>query len=216
MNIKLAVFDFDGTLMDTKETIVVAKQETMKELGLPVADVKSFVGTIGLSAKLGFQKIYPDLSDEMLDLCVKTYREKFNSLKETIPPVLFPNVKETLKTLKMNDIVCTIATSRNRKSLLEFLALMKLSEFFTYILAGEDTPLLKPHPDAVLKTLADLSFKAENTIVIGDMPYDILMGKNAGVHTCGVTYGCSEKADLLEAGAEYIIEDFAELPGLIK
>ena len=118
MNIKLAVFDFDGTLMDTKETIVVAKQETMKELGLPVADVKSFVGTIGLSAKLGFQKIYPDLSDEMLDLCVKTYREKFNSLKETIPPVLLLNVKETLKTLKMHDIVCTIGTSRNRKSLL--------------------------------------------------------------------------------------------------
>lgn len=49
---------------------------------------------------------------------------------------------------------------------------MKFSEFFTYILASEDTPLLKPRPDAVLKTLVDLSFKAENTIVIGDMPYD--------------------------------------------
>ena len=45
-------------------------------------------------------------------------REKFNSLKETIPPVLLLNVKETLKTLKMHDIVCTIGTSRNRKSLL--------------------------------------------------------------------------------------------------
>lgn len=215
MDIKLAIFDFDGTLMDTKETIVVAKQETMKELGIPVADVKSCVGTIGLSAKLGFQKIYPDLSDEMLDLCVKTYREKFNSLKETIPPVLFPNVEKTLKNLKMHDIVCTIATSRNRKSLLEFLDLMKLSEFFTYILAGEDTPLLKPNPDPVLKTLADLSFKAENALVIGDMPFDILMGKNAGVHTCGVTYGCSDRTALLEAGAEYIMEDISDLLKII-
>lgn len=93
---------------------------------------------------------------------------------------------------------------------------MKFSEFFTYILAGEDTPLLKPHPDAVLKTLVDLSFKAENTIVIGDMPYDILMGKNAGVHTCGVTSGCSEKADLLEAGAEHIIEKISELLNIIQ
>ena len=60
---------------------------------------------------------------------------------------------------------------------------MKFSEFFTYILAGEDTPLLKPHPDAVLKTLADLSFKAENTIVIGDMPYDCT--KIISVIKCG-------------------------------
>lgn len=86
-------------------------------------------------------------------------REKFNSLKETIPPVLLLNVKETLKTLKMHDIVCTIAISRNMKSLLEFLALMKFSEFSTYILTGEDTPLLKPHPDAVLKTLATFPLK---------------------------------------------------------
>ena len=49
---------------------------------------------------------------------------------------------------------------------------MKFSEFFTYILAGEDTPLLKPHPDAVLKTLVDLSFKAETTIAIADLHYD--------------------------------------------
>ena len=60
---------------------------------------------------------------------------------------------------------------------------MKFSEFFTYILAGEDTPLLKPHPDAVLKTLVDLSFKAENTIVIGDMPYDCT--KIISVIKCG-------------------------------
>lgn len=62
MDTKLVIFDFDGTIMDTRKTIVIAKQETMRQMGLSIADEQTCADTIGLSAKLGFQSIYPELS----------------------------------------------------------------------------------------------------------------------------------------------------------
>ena len=211
MNIKLLIFDFDGTIMDTRKTIVIAKQETMRRMGLAIADEQTCAETIGLSAKSGFKKIYPELSDEMLDLCVQNYRKIFDDTKEKIPPTLFVDMVDTLNKLKDKGIVCTIATSRNGKSLREFLDKMNITNLFSYLLAAEDTTLLKPNAEPVIKTLNDLSYSTEQTVVIGDMPIDILMGKNAGVYTCGVTYGNSDRDSLLEAGADYVIDGISEL-----
>ena len=108
-----------------------------------------------------------------------------------MPPVLFPNMVETLNELKKKGIVCTIATSRGHNSLVEFLESMNIAKFFSYILAAEDTTLLKPNAEPVKKTL--------------------IMGKNAGVYTCGVTYGVSDKKSLLEAGADWIIDSISDL-----
>ena len=57
--------------MDTKKTIVVSKQETLRQMGLDVAEEQACADTIGMSAKIGFQKLCPELSDDMIDLCMK-------------------------------------------------------------------------------------------------------------------------------------------------
>ena len=113
MKIKLAIFDFDGTIADTRKAIIVAKQETMKKLGLRIADEEECASTIGLSSKSGFQKSYPELSEEMLDKCVVIYREFFEEKRLEYPPELFPGMVEVLEFLNEKGIVCTIATSRN-------------------------------------------------------------------------------------------------------
>ena len=124
---------------------------------------------------------------------------------------MFPDVIDTLEKLKDKGILCTIATSRNSKSLKEFLNKMNVAQYFTYVIAAEDTSLLKPNPEPVIKTLNDLAYPAEQTIVVGDMPIDIQMGKKAGVYTCGVTYGNSDRNKLIEAGADYVIDRISEL-----
>ena len=93
---------------------------------------------------------------------------------------------------------------------------MNIKNLFSYFLAAEDTVLLKPNAEPVIKTLNDLSYNKEQTLVVGDMPVDILMGKNAGVYTCGVTYGNSDKDSLLEAGADYVIDGISELPDILS
>lgn len=215
MNIRLAIFDFDGTIADTRGAIVAAKQEMMRTLGLKVLDEAACASTIGLTAKLGFQQLYPTLSDEKLDECVTVYRQIFEEKKETIPPTIFPEVIDTLEWLKKQDILCTIATSRNTPSIHDFLKKLELTSYFPYVLGGNDTELLKPHPEPVLKTLADLSYSAKETLVIGDMPFDIQMGKSAGTYTCGVTYGNATRDQLATVGADYVIDRISQVKELI-
>ncbi len=216
MHIKLAIFDFDGTIADTRGAIIVAKQETMRRYGLPVAGEEACASTIGYTAKEGFRRLYPALGEDMLDFCVATYRQLFEERKKTIPPTLFPGMTETLEALAAMGVNCTIATARNQVSCHEMLEQLGVKKYFSYILCGESTQHLKPHPEAVLKTLADLDCRPEEAIVIGDMPMDILMGKGAGVATCGVTYGNADRETLLEAGADYVIDQIGELLGLVE
>jgi phosphoglycolate phosphatase-like HAD superfamily hydrolase len=211
MNYKLIILDFDGTLADTRAPIVQAKQETMKRLGLPVVDEELCASTIGLSAHLGFQQLYPDLPKEKIDQCVTLYRSLFEEIIARTPPPLFPGVKETLHSLKENGKILTVATSRHNSSLHAFLDALEVTPFFSYILGGDDTRRLKPYPDPVLKTLKDLRIPAGSAIVVGDMPFDVLMAKRSDVAACGVTYGNAAEEDLCAAGADYIIHSFEEL-----
>ncbi|HCM91053.1 MAG TPA: phosphoglycolate phosphatase [Lachnospiraceae bacterium] len=211
MDIRMVIFDFDGTIADTRKAIVTAKQETMKSEGLKVFDEEACASTIGLTAKAGFKMFYPDLSDERLGELVVKYRKRFDELKVTMPPVCFEGVKEVLAELGNRDIICTIATSRNKKSLHEFLAGWGMDETFQFILCGEDTERLKPCPDPVLKTLERFSLKTDKALVVGDMPVDIEMGKGAGAYTCGVTYGNSDRVSLHNSGADFIIDSITDL-----
>lgn len=214
MDTRIVIFDFDGTLADTRAAIVKAKQETSLMMGLPVASDEAYVSTIGLSSKAGFAKVYPSLSDEQLDACVVGYRKFFEEIIKKDPPVRFPGADEVLAWLTEKGIARTIATARNARSLHDFLRLWDWDRYFPYVLCQEDTPLLKPNPEPVLKTLKDLSFLPSEALVVGDMPVDIEMGKRAGAKTCGVTYGNSGRAALEAAGADYIIDSITELPGI--
>lgn len=211
MHIKLAIFDFDGTIADTRAPIIAAKQETMRLHNLPVLDEAACASTIGYTAKVGFQRLYPGIADELADACTVTYRRLFEEKKKTMPPVLFPHMEEVLEKLTLQGIACTIATARNTESCHEMLGQLGVKKYFSYILCGESTKNLKPHPEAVLKTLEDLHCQSEEAIVIGDMPMDVLMGKGAGAYVCGVTYGNADKATLLEAGADFVVDDISEL-----
>jgi len=67
----------------------------------------------------------------------------------------------------------------------------------------------------VVRTLTAMQFEASQTLVVGDMAVDILMGANAGTKTCGVTWGNGTRKELEEAGADYIIDKMEELISLI-
>ena len=92
---------------------------------------------------------------------------------------------------------------------------MGIANYISFILGADDVKEAKPKPEPVLKTLAEMSFDAAETLVVGDMAVDIQMGANAGAKTCGVTYGNGTKRELEEAGADYIINSINELIGII-
>lgn len=215
MNIRLIIFDFDGTLGDTRRNIVMTLQQTMQEMHLPVIDEARCAATIGLTLKDSFKTLFPQLTDEEAEECAATYRRIFEVNKKKMVPQLFPHVAETLAELQQRGITMSVASSRSNASLRGFLKDMGIEDCISYIVGAEDVASPKPDPEPVLKTLEALNIPASETLVVGDMPVDILMGRNAGTRTCGATYGNASRQQLEEASADFIIDDMVELVNII-
>ena len=209
--IRLIILDFDGTLGDTRANIVLTMTQTLAQLGYPALDEETIAATIGLPLEKGFEQLLPGIGPDDVALCAKTYRAIFEKNRKLLVPKLFPHVKETLAALQEAGYVLTIASSRSYGSLKEFLREMGIEPYISYVLGANSVTHAKPHPEPVLKTMADLGYAPGETLVVGDMPVDIQMGKGAGARTCAVTYGNASREELIAAGTDYIIDDFSEL-----
>ncbi len=214
--IRLIILDFDGTLGDTRANIVLTMRRTLDRLGYPIPDEATIAATIGVPLEKGFEQMLPGISPDDVALCAKTYREIFEKNRKQMVPDLFPHVRETLEALKESGFILTVASSRSYGSLKQFLQDMGIAPYISYVLGANSVTHAKPHPEPVLKTMADMGFSADETLVVGDMPVDILMGKGAGARTCAVTYGNASREDLAAAGADLIIDDFSELLTISK
>ncbi|MBR5655170.1 MAG: HAD family hydrolase [Prevotella sp.] len=209
-DIECYIFDFDGTLADTQGIITKTMMMTIDKLQLEKRTVEQCRAMIGLPLAEAFITLL-GVDEQTADLCAATYRRIFidNNVQGAVK--LFPHVFETLHQLHQKGCTLTIATSRSHASVVQFLEDMNLLDIVSYILGADDVERAKPNPFPVLKTLDELGFKPEETMVVGDTSFDILMGVHAGVRTCGVTYGNGTIEQLEEAHADYIIDDFAWL-----
>lgn len=212
---KIIILDFDGTLGDTRMNIVKTLQQTLEQFSLPVADEAECAATIGIPLFDAFLQLIPSLTREQARECVDLYRDIFEVNKKMLLPQLFPHVLDTMRLLHSKGIILTIASSRSNASLHDFVREMGLQPYVSYVIGAEDVTHAKPQPEPVLKTLSHFGLNADDALVVGDMHYDILMGKNAGAKTCGVTYGNATRQQLEESGADYIIDDFAQLLDIV-
>ena len=210
-DIKLVIFDFDGTLADTKENIILTFQMTMKELGVEIKSRQECAATIGLTLEDAFKVLYPGMAAEKYILLRDTYRRIFKENRKILVPGLFPEVMETLEELRRRSYLMSIASSRLSPSLHSFLEDMKIAHLFEYAVGGDNVEHPKPAPDAVLQILRHYNLSAEEAFVVGDMPFDINMATNAGVKSCGVTWGNADAAQLKESGANYVIDKMSQL-----
>ena len=170
---------------------------------------------IGLPLKQTFTDMIP-MSDEMGDKCAEVYRRLFdiNNVKGIVS--MFPHVAETISAVHDKGVTVTIASSRLIDSLKVFLEDMNLKKYISYVVSAGDVENAKPAPDMVLKTLKALGYNNDEAIVVGDTRFDILMARNAGVKSIGVTYGNGKPSELRDAGADYIIDDFSDVLNIIS
>ena len=201
--IRLVIFDFDGTLGDSQKLITDTMLATIERLNLPKRSREECARTIGLPLKECFSSIIP-MTDEQAEECAKVYSEIFNV--KNVPGVVkaFPGVVETLERLSSQGILMSIASSRSHRTLAKLMDELDLSKYITYLIAADDVVDKKPAAESVLKTLRHFNVEAHEALVVGDAEFDILMGRNAGTHTCGVTYGNGSRESLEAAGAEWI------------
>ena len=224
---KYIIFDFDGTIGDSQSLIVKTLQDTMRAKKLEVKSDEACAKTIGLRLDEAFVSLFGMSAEEGM-ACAATYREIFLENKQTMIVKPFPHVIETLRELHHRGFVLGMASSRNHCSLDGYVKQMQLENIFSSIVAGDDVEHVKPAPDMVFMTLGemkgmknpvtsaeagDVENMLDEVLVVGDMTFDVDMAHNAGCKACAVTYGNGTREQL--ASAEFIIDDFAELLGLV-
>ncbi len=205
-DIRLIIFDFDGTLGDTRHHIVTTMQMTIADMHLPSRSEAECAATIGLPLAGCFSTMFPDLPAEAIQQCADIYRRHFTENMQKMKPQSFPMVRETLTALKQQGYTLTIASSRSHASLVDLTRDMGIAGCISYLIGADDVEEAKPSAVPVLKTLEAMNMHASETLVVGDMAVDILMGRNAGAKTCGVTWGNGSREELEEAGADMIID----------
>lgn len=211
-DIKIIILDFDGTLGDTTSVIVRTTQAAIKELGLPSRTDEECASMIGLRLVEIPPVLFPGYEVDP-SLYAATYRRIFHTLNTDGAVQLYPNVKETLAELKKRGYILTIASSRSRSTLIEYVENLGLSSTITYVLGADDVKEGKPSPEPVNKTLEKYGLKPEEALVVGDTIFDIEMGKNAGTATCGVTYGNGSRESMVVA--DHLIDDFSRILHII-
>ncbi len=208
--IKLIIFDFDGTLGDSRKLITDTMLLTLRQMGLEERTREECARTIGLPLEKCFSTLMP-MSNEQARQCAEVYGEIFH--EKNVPGAVkpFPGVVETVRLLQRKGMEMAIASSRRHRSLQQFVMDMKLEDCFSCLIGADDVTRAKPDAEPVTTLLAHFGRSANETLVVGDTDYDILMGRNAGVRTCGVTYGNGTATELTEAGADFLIHSMSEL-----
>ena len=133
MQKRLVILDFDGTIADTRATILRTFRMTIEELKLEARTDEECGATIGLPLVEGFRKLYPTINEAQSELYTETYRRIFRENKLNLSPDMFPNVLSTIEALHHRGLTISIASSRSRRPLLEFVESFGLHKMIPYV-----------------------------------------------------------------------------------
>jgi len=213
-DIKLLIFDWDGTLMDSVQHIVDSLNAAIQQLDLAPRHHDDLKNVIGLGMREAIAAIYPDqVDDAFAAQFVEAYREYF--FAEDARQSMFAGARETLQQLQSQNYVLAVATGKSRHGLNHALSDTGLHGMFVESRCADETRS-KPDPLMLEEILESLNMKAQHAIMIGDTEYDLAMARAAGVHPLGVSYGVHDRERLQKHKPVHILDAIQELPGWLS
>lgn len=212
---RLVVFDVDGTLVDSQHLIVAAMAEAFGVVGHPLPPRESVLGVVGLSLHEAMKALAPHLPESETRRLAEHYRETFVAQRATGGAAshapLYPGALDALTRLGAEpSTLLGVATGKARRGLDHLFECFPIGHFFVTRQTADGHPS-KPHPSMLLAALAETGAEAGRAAMVGDTEFDIAMGRAAGMATVGVAWGYHPRERLAAAGADIIIDDFADL-----
>ena len=210
----LAVFDMDGTLLDTLEDLKLSLNASLRSCGFPertLEQVKGFVGNgIGKLVERGVPEgTPPQKTREVYEYFTKYYPVHCGDNTRA-----YPGIMQALRTLRLNGIMTAVVSNKADYAVKE-LAHRYFPGLFDEITGEVPGTARKPAPDGILKVISDAGVSRGRTVYIGDSEVDIEAAANAGVDCISVTWGFKEKEFLIKNGASVTADSPDELPALI-
>ncbi|MDD5166197.1 MAG: HAD family hydrolase [Candidatus Omnitrophica bacterium] len=210
-NIKLVIFDLDGTLVDASLAIVSSFNYTMRKLGYPARGRLSIIRAVGWGDE---NLLRPFVKKEDLKKAVLLYRQHHKKalLKGSH---LFPKVGTLLAYLKNKGYKLAVASNRPTRFSWILIRHLKLTKYFDYVLCADKLKKGKPHPEIINRAMKKLSVRPQETVYVGDMAIDVQAGRRAKVRAIIVTTGVSTKKEIIKERPYRIIGKIRELLHLL-
>lgn len=212
--LRLAVFDLDGTLVDSLDSIVSAMTTAWRAHGLGDVRPEAVRRIIGLPLVEAIAELFPGGGRADHVSLSERYKTAFGDLQRRPEhrDNLYPGAAAALDALEKEGVLLGIATSKSMKGLVRSLERHGLRRRFSTLQTADAGPG-KPSPEMLFRAMAETGVTSVDTVMIGDTIFDMEMARNAGVAAIGVGWGYHESHDLKSAGASVVVDSFDDVPG---
>lgn len=216
MTNKLAVFDCDGTLVDSQHSICAAMIRAFEGENLVAPDRATILSVVGLSLPLAMARLLPDTDVDYHDHLSDRYKLAFQQLRHenAVSEPLYPGIAELIRELDADGWLLGVATGKSDRGLRLCLGHHGIHAHFVTLQTADRHPS-KPHPSMLLTAMAEAGATPQSTVMIGDTSFDIDMALSAGTRALGVGWGYHTPQELVGAGAHSVAMDSTELRGHI-
>lgn len=214
---KLAVFDCDGTLVDSQANICRSMEEAFLLADLPAPPRAAIRRIVGLSLVEAIAVLLPQGDDAQHRRMAQDYKDAFFRLRTSgamAEEPLFEGIDAVLDRLAADGWLLGVATGKSDRGLAHILGHHGLAHRFVTLQTADRHPS-KPDPAMLLAAMAEAGAAPHETAMIGDTSFDMAMAKAAGARAVGVAWGYHDLSDLANAGADVVAEQVAALPGLL-
>jgi phosphoglycolate phosphatase len=200
MTVRAALFDLDGTLVDSLEDLARAVNHMLAEFGRPSLTSASVRRLVGKGAHNLVRRSLETESEEAITRGIELF-VAYNRDHLTDKSALYPGVREMLQKLSENGIRLVVISNKHEALCHLIMEALGIAGLFEIICGGDTFPELKPSPLPLLQSVARLGIAARDAAMVGDSINDIQAGQQAGVVTIGCTWGYGEPEEL--AGADH-------------
>ena len=211
-NIKLVIFDIDGTLVNTYSAIQKSINYAMKKTGYPLRDYLTIRRAVGGGDKNLLEQ-FVNIKDLKKALFLYRRDQKIALLKYS---TLMPNARSVLRYLKDKNYKLAIASNRPTRFAKILIQHLNIAQYFDYTLCADKLRFGKPHAEILLKIIQRLRVKITQSLYVGDMSIDAQAGKRAGVKTIIVATGSSTISEIKKANPQRVIRNLSSLISLIS
>lgn len=214
---RLAIFDCDGTLVDSQANICRAMAEAFEIEGLPQPIESAVRRVVGLSLTEAMRALLPTADPALHVQLGETYKAAFRKMRGAgqVDEPLFPGIAECLTDLEADGWMLAVATGKSDRGLAHCLEVHGLSHMFVSLQTADRHPS-KPHPSMIWQAMADAGATPETSAMIGDTSFDIGMGIAAGCTAVGVAWGYHDATELFAEGAHFVADKPQQLSAILS
>lgn len=216
-DVRCVLFDLDGTLVDSRRDIAAALDDALGEHGIAPVGVDRLAPLVGDGVSMLIRRALT-LTEMPLDLesaVLPTYLEAYER-RHLETTTAYEGVPETIEALAEREVAMAVVTNKPHGFSVSILEHLGMLRHMRVVIGGDSMVHRKPAPEPLLAAIAACDAVPAASVIVGDGDTDMQAGIAAGLYTIGVTYGFRSAEQLVEAGADVLIDRMDDLAGVLQ